>query len=98
MGRPQEMQLDGEQDIAAPFDVDQRDTIVCDQGGKDAAAVISMPLALGNGGSKEHLSAEPAEVVPTENGDHSSAAKEEIQEEPAGPDYEKTEVCAAEIP
>ena len=92
------MQLDGEQDVAAPFDVDGADTLVSDEGGKDAAAVISMPLPLGNGGSKEHPSAEPAEVMPTENGDHSSAAKEEVEEEPAGPNYEKTEVCAAEIP
>lgn len=98
MGRPQEMQLDREQDIAAPFDVDGGDAVVSDQGGKDAAAVISMPLPLGNGGSKEHPSAEPAEIMPTENGDHSSAAKEEVEEEPAGPNYEKTEVCAAQIP
>ena len=98
MGRPQEMQLDGEQDVAAPYDVDDGEALVSDQGGKDAAAVISMPLPLGNGGGKEHNSAEPAEDMPTENGDHSSAAKDEVEMEPAGPNYEKTEVCAAEIP
>lgn len=92
------MQLDEENNVAAPYDVDEGDTLVSDQGGKDAAAVISMPLPLGNGGGKEHISAEPAEDMPTENGDNSSAAKEEAEMEPSGPNYEKTEVCAAEIP
>ena len=80
--------------MAAAFDGDGRDTIVSDQGSKDAAAVISMPLAVGNGGSKEVSSPETAEIFPTENGDHSSAGKDEVQEEPAGPNFEKTEVCA----
>jgi len=98
MGRPQEVQLEGEHDLAAPIGVDGEDPIVSDQGGKDAAAIISMPLAVGNGGSKEHPAAETTDTMSTENGDHSSAAKEEVQEEPAGPNYEKSEVRAAEIP
>lgn len=95
MGRPQEVQLEGEHDLAAPTGVDGEDPIASD---KDAAAIISMPLAVGNGGSKDHPAAETTDTMPTENGDHNSAAKEEVQEEPAGPNYEKSEVRAAEIP
>jgi hypothetical protein len=71
---------------------------VSDKDTADAAADISMPLALGNGGSKDHPSAGAADVVATQNGDHSSEIKEKVQEELAGPNFEKTEVCCLEIP
>ena len=101
MGRPQEVQLDDALDVHAPPTMDEAERSIGSVSGKDtadAAADISMPLALGNGGSKDHASAGPADVVATENGDHCSEFKEKVQEEPAGPNYEKTEVCCLEIP
>lgn len=99
MGRPQEVQLDGVQDVHTIAHEDGEEPVILHEVGKgpaDAAADISMPLA-GDGASKAHPAAGAVDVPPTENGDHSSAAEEKTQED-AGPNYVKTEVWCQRYP